>query len=376
MASQLITDTGAVSGISGLRYASDSSGVLQILTGAGGVAVTLDANQVMTLGSALNEVQGADIASAATVNLTASTGNYVNVTGTTTITAITLAQGAERTVKFAGALTLTNGASLILPSGANITTAAGDVAIFRGEAAGVVRCVAYTKANGQAIVASASAFAGKGGQVFTASGTFTVPAGVSAVKVTVIGGGGNGGNATNTAGAGGGGGGGASVKYVTGLTAGGTVTVTVGGIAGTSSFGAYCSATGGATAANASSGGSGGGAGGTGTGGDLNITGSSGLGGYYINDACVGTMTAGGNGGAAGGGKPSSASLYVATFYGATGSGGNGWYGGGGIIPGINNQPSSGAATGYGNGGAGASRTSTGTYTGGAGTGGIVIVEW
>lgn len=104
----------------------------------------------------INEQQGADIASASTVNLTTATGNYVNITGTTAITAITLAQGARRTVKFAGALTLTNGASLILPGGANITTAAGDTATFIGEAAGVVRCVQYQLASGLALVASPS----------------------------------------------------------------------------------------------------------------------------------------------------------------------------------------------------------------------------
>lgn len=89
--------------------------------------------------------QGANIASAGTVNLDTATGDYVNVTGTTTMTAITLQQGRESTVVFGGALTLTNGASLILPTGANITTAAGDIAVFRGEASGVVRCISYTK---------------------------------------------------------------------------------------------------------------------------------------------------------------------------------------------------------------------------------------
>ncbi len=98
--------------------------------------------------SAINEAQGANIASASAVNLGGATGNYVHVTGTVTITAITLSQGAERTVVFDDALTLTNGASLILPGGANITTAVGDVAIFRGEAAGVVRCILYMPANG------------------------------------------------------------------------------------------------------------------------------------------------------------------------------------------------------------------------------------
>jgi len=48
MANQLIADNGSVSGLSGLRYASDSSGILQILTGAGAVALTLDAAQDLT----------------------------------------------------------------------------------------------------------------------------------------------------------------------------------------------------------------------------------------------------------------------------------------------------------------------------------------
>lgn len=93
-------------------------------------------------------VHGADVASAGTIDLDAATGNLVDVTGTSTITAITLANGRERTVRFTGALTLTHGASLVLPSGANITTAAGDFAVFRGYAAGVVRCVNYARASG------------------------------------------------------------------------------------------------------------------------------------------------------------------------------------------------------------------------------------
>lgn len=101
-----------------------------------------------TLTGAVNEAQGGDIPSSGSVNLTAATGNYVHITGTTSITAITLAQGAERTVVFDGVLTLVNGASLLLPTGENIITAAGDVAVFRGEAIGVVRCVGYMRKNG------------------------------------------------------------------------------------------------------------------------------------------------------------------------------------------------------------------------------------
>lgn len=87
--------------------------------------------------------KGSDVASAGTIDLDTTTGDVVDVTGTTTITAITLSEGEERTVRFTGALTLTHGASLVLPTSANIVTQAGDVAVFRGYAAGVVRCTQF-----------------------------------------------------------------------------------------------------------------------------------------------------------------------------------------------------------------------------------------
>jgi hypothetical protein len=134
-------------------------------------------------------VHGADIASAATINLETSTGDLVDVTGTTTITAITLNDGHERTVRFTGVLTLTNGASLVLPGAANITTAAGDFAVFRGYAASVVRCVSYDRAAG--ITANVAAFlatptsanlaaalideTGTGANVFATRPTITAP---------------------------------------------------------------------------------------------------------------------------------------------------------------------------------------------------------
>lgn len=97
---------------------------------------------------ALFGTQGADIPSASTLNLDAATGYDVDVTGTTGITAITLGQGHVRIVRFTGILTITNGASLVLPGGVNITTAAGDYATFIGYAAGAVRCASYTPASG------------------------------------------------------------------------------------------------------------------------------------------------------------------------------------------------------------------------------------
>jgi hypothetical protein len=78
-------------------------------------------------------------------------------------------------------------------------------------------------------VLQGAAFTGSRGQVFTSSGTFTIPAGVSAVKVTVVGGGGGGGSMYDTGNAGSGGGaGGACIKYLTGLTSGNTLSVTIG----------------------------------------------------------------------------------------------------------------------------------------------------
>lgn len=92
--------------------------------------------------------QGSNIASASTINLDSATWNVVDVTGSTTITAITLAQGREVTVRFAGSLSLTHGSNLVLPGSANIVTAAGDFIKFRGYSGGVVRAAFVQKASG------------------------------------------------------------------------------------------------------------------------------------------------------------------------------------------------------------------------------------
>ena len=106
-----------------------------------------------------------------------------------------------------------------------------------------------------AVAGFTSAYIGGRGQVFTSSGTFTVPAGVTSVKVR---------------GCGGGGGSGASP-----------------GAGGTTSFGAYCSATGGSGQATP----------GTGSGGDINLTGGKG-GIADTNSAGTGGAVGGGSGGA------------------------------------------------------------------------------
>lgn len=102
-----------------------------------------------------------DVASAATLNLTSSAPNtdHINITGTTTITGVTVAAGRVYFVRFAGALTLTNNANIVTQTGANITTDAGDTCIFRATAANTVEVLCYTstsKINLGASVASTS----------------------------------------------------------------------------------------------------------------------------------------------------------------------------------------------------------------------------
>jgi len=97
-----------------------------------------------------------DVASA-TPDIGAAASLFVRITGTTTITAFdNVAAGIRRIGYFAGALTLThNGTSLILPGGANITTAAGDGFEAISLGSGNWKVVFYQKADGTAIVGGA-----------------------------------------------------------------------------------------------------------------------------------------------------------------------------------------------------------------------------
>jgi hypothetical protein len=91
------------------------------------------------------------VASAGTVDLGAQTGNFLIISGTTTITAFgTVSAGIWKVVRFSGALVLThNGTSLILPGAANITTVAGDVACFLSEGSGNWRCMWFEPVDGR-----------------------------------------------------------------------------------------------------------------------------------------------------------------------------------------------------------------------------------
>ena len=126
------------------------------------------------LTGALNEAKGADIASATTTDIGAATGNYLHITGTTTITGLgTIQAGTRRRVVFDGALLLThNATSLILLTGANITTVAGDSAEFESEGSGNWRMTAYARKSG-ASVGSGQTVSSETGAV--ATGTTPLP---------------------------------------------------------------------------------------------------------------------------------------------------------------------------------------------------------
>jgi len=93
--------------------------------------------------------KASDVASAAALPIV-NDGNYVDITGTNAITSInTIGAGTWMLLQFDGSLTLTHHATnLILPSGENIVTEAGDHALIVEYATGQWRCAMYTKANG------------------------------------------------------------------------------------------------------------------------------------------------------------------------------------------------------------------------------------
>ena len=200
--------------------------------------------------------------------------------------------------------------------------------------------ITFKDATVQTTAAVTSAYIGGRGQVFTASGTFTVPTGVTSIKVTVTGGGGGGGG-----------------EYPAGSTG------------GTSSFGAYCSASGGAggAASNPTAISSGG----IGASGDINIKGSQGWSSGPISVGGGSIYSAGGvgfeaNGVSYGSGGAGGGSEFNSIIGGAGAGGGTAIR----MITGL--TPGSAISVTI---GAGGNRGGY-SYPGGYGVAGIVVVEW
>ena len=148
--------------------ASASSNTNLTLTGNGTGGVKINDYFIQTKGS--------DIASATALTL-GKDGNLFDVTGTTTITSIgTQGIGSLVTLHFDGALTFTHhSTNLILPGAANITTAAGDIAVMYEYASADWRCVSYTKATGLPVIYDADTTKNDVVNTFTAaqSGSIT-----------------------------------------------------------------------------------------------------------------------------------------------------------------------------------------------------------
>ena len=131
--------------------------------------------------------KGGDIGSASPT-VVDTDGDYFIVTGTTNFSALTVTADRHFFLEFAAVLTITHGSGTIdLPGGANITTAAGDVAEFVSTASNVVTCVNYTKANGEAVVGGAGGLKDAGGNIvgvenaITTAGNFEVTNGFNLV---------------------------------------------------------------------------------------------------------------------------------------------------------------------------------------------------
>lgn len=128
---------------------SDGSGNVRVIAWFRASGEALIGSSGNLVGQAINAEQ--DVASAGTVDLVgaSATAFRYRITGTTTVTALTLGNNKWALLRFAGILTLTHHATtLILPTGGNIVTEADDTALITTDGSGNVRVVAYWRKSG------------------------------------------------------------------------------------------------------------------------------------------------------------------------------------------------------------------------------------
>lgn len=148
----------AYTSLTTVTVASDGSTALD--SGLSAVSYGLISANNPSVGPSETHRKGTAVASASTTDIWGIAGDFVHVTGTTTITSLGTAPyaGARREVIFDGALTLThNSTTLVLPGAANITTAANDRMIVRADTTANMVVVDYVRANGVQIFGSGSA---------------------------------------------------------------------------------------------------------------------------------------------------------------------------------------------------------------------------
>lgn len=149
-------------------------------SGAGFVA----RNGTNTMTAPLREPARVAIATAATVNLQTAASRIVSLTGTTTVTAVTLGDGQWAIGIAAAAFQLTNSATLVVQGAANYTTAAGDVLLFTGEPSSVVR-VSIMRANGAPVGVASQAQAEAGTDNATAMTPLRTAQAIRAQNITL-----------------------------------------------------------------------------------------------------------------------------------------------------------------------------------------------
>jgi hypothetical protein len=199
---------------------------------------------------------------------------------------------------------------------------------------------------------------------FTTSGSYTIPVGVTCIKVECWGAGGGGSSVSSKNRQGGGGGGGAYATSFMTVIPGTNYTVVVGAGGPANTSGGATSfnintviAAGGSGAANNSTSGAAGGTVAASTGSTVFAGGNGANGATYSGGGGGGAGSAGTGGNASGGTAGTGTALYG-------GSGGSG----------VTGESNGNNGTVYGGGGSGASKTTGANFTGGAGAGGLVVV--
>jgi hypothetical protein len=121
--------------------------------GNGGTVASTAAN---TFTGLQTDAAGADLASAATINLTAATGNTVVITGTVATSALTMTAGQQMVLLPSGAWPMTyNATTMNINGGVDQVCAAGDRVTAVRDLAGVIR-VELVRQSGVAVVTGAS----------------------------------------------------------------------------------------------------------------------------------------------------------------------------------------------------------------------------
>lgn len=141
--------TNVIDGLSGFYTVGGTD--VAIADGGTGQSTVITAHDALV-------VNGTDVATAATLVLSTVTAPLVDITGTTTVSAVTLLQGQFRVTRAAGDFQITVGASLIgSANGANVNVKTGDLIFWEGYAGGVVRFW-VSPVNGQALLSPLSGY--------------------------------------------------------------------------------------------------------------------------------------------------------------------------------------------------------------------------